>query len=61
MNNIALEIALITLIFVLGITLCFQANILMGIGFIIIANVALPTVIKCSQVIIPGYNKLLHR
>ena len=61
MNSVTSEIALIALIFVLGVTLCFQSSILVGIGFIIVANVALPTIIKFSQVSVTSYNKLQQR
>jgi len=61
MNNVVSEIALIALIFVLGVTLCFQSSILTGIGFIILANIALPAVIKFSQVSVTNYSKLQQR
>jgi len=61
MNNVTLEILLIALIFALGVTLCFQSSILMGIGFIVLANVALPTIIKFSHISVTGYNKLQQR
>jgi len=58
MNSVTLEILLIALIFALGITLCFQTNIVVGIGFIILSNIALPTIIKFSQVSVSGHKKL---
>jgi len=61
MNNVTSEIILIALIFLLGVTLCFKASIFIGIGFIILANIALPTIIKFSQVSVSGYNKLQQR
>lgn len=61
MNNVTLEILLIALIFVLGIILCFQTSIFVGIGFIVLANIALPTIIKFSQISVSGFNKLQQR
>ena len=49
MNNMSIEILIITSIFIMGIALCFTANLLTGIGFIVVANIALPSIIKLSQ------------
>jgi len=49
MNNVAMEILLIVAIFASGVALCLTVNITAGIGFIVIANIALPSIIKLSQ------------
>jgi len=49
MSNVFAEILLIAVIFAAGITLCFTINLLVGVGFIVAANIALPTIIKLSQ------------
>ena len=49
MNNVLAEIMLIASIFVAGLTLCITVSVISGIGFIIVANIALPTIIKLAQ------------
>ena len=49
MNSVSAEILLITAIFITGLSLCYAINIVSGLGFIILANIALPTVIKFAR------------
>jgi len=49
MNNVSMEIMLIAAIFAAGLTLCFTVSVISGIGFVILANIALPTIIKLFQ------------
>ena len=49
MHNVAIEITMIASIFILGIILCFTVSLLSGIGFILLGNIALPTIIKLCQ------------
>ena len=49
MSNVLSEILLIAVIFAAGITFCFTINLLAGVGFIVAANIMLPTIIKLSN------------
>jgi len=49
MSNMSVEITLIAAIFITGIALCFVANFWTGMGFIFVANISLPFIIKFAQ------------
>lgn len=49
MNNVTMNIIIIGLIFVVGLTLCITQSVIMGIVFILLANFALPSLLKLTE------------
>ncbi len=49
MDNVGLNIFVITAIFTIGISLCFTQSVLLGMAFIILGNAALPLLIQVME------------
>ncbi len=46
MNNVVCQVLLIVSIFIVALALCFTQNVLVGVVFLLIANMLLPSVIS---------------